>query len=138
MELFNAVSAAVQELQDVQLSAERAALVKAAVETIVILLAPFVPHIASELWEQLGHRERLDTVPWPAFSPQALETDEVLIVVQVNGKVRGKITVPADVSQDRIEDMALADERVSAFLDGKKIRRLVHVPRRLVNIVVEG
>jgi leucyl-tRNA synthetase len=96
-----------------------------------------VPHIASELWEHLGHRERLDGVPWPAFSPQALQVDELLIVVQVNGKVRGKITVPADVSQERIEGMALADARVNAFVDGKKIQRLVYVPRRLVNIVLE-
>jgi leucyl-tRNA synthetase len=135
MELFNAVSAVAQ---DVEVTAERAGLVKAGVETIVVLLAPFVPHIASELWEHLGHRERLDGVPWPAFSPQALEMDELLIVVQVNGKVRGKITVPADVSRERVEGMALADERVSAFVDGRKIQRLVYVPRRLVNIVLEG
>ena len=135
MELFNAVSAVAQ---DVEVTAERAGLVKAGVETIVVLLAPFVPHIASELWEHLGHRERLDGVPWPAFSPQALEMDELLIVVQVNGKVRGKITVPADVSRERVEGMALADERVSAFVDGRKIQRLVYVPRRLLNIVLEG
>jgi leucyl-tRNA synthetase len=135
MELFNALSGFVQ---DHQLTAERATLVKAGVETIVILLAPFVPHIASELWEHLGHRERLNSVPWPAFSPQALELDELLIVVQVNGKVRSKITVPADVSRERIEGMALADERVNSFVDGKRIQRLVYVPRRLVNIVLEG
>jgi leucyl-tRNA synthetase len=138
MELFNAVSSVAQELPiNVQLTGQRAMLAKAGVETIVILLAPFVPHIASELWEHLGHRERLDGVPWPAFSPQALQVDELLIVVQVNGKVRGKITVPADVSQERIEGMALADARVNAFVDGKKIQRLVYVPRRLVNIVLE-
>jgi leucyl-tRNA synthetase len=135
MELLNAISAFAQ---DTRLTAERAGLVKAGVESIVILLAPFVPHIASELWEHLGHDNRLDTVPWPVYSPQALETDELLIVVQVNGKVRGKITVPADVTQERIERMALAQERVSAFVDGKKIQRLVYVPRRLLNIVLEG
>jgi leucyl-tRNA synthetase len=135
MELFNAVSGVAQDLQ---LTAQRAAVVKAGVEAIVVLLAPFVPHIASELWEHLGHRERLDDVAWPAFSPQALETDELLIVVQVNGKVRGKITVPADVSRERVEELALGEDRVRAFLDGKKIQRLVYVPRRLVNIVVEG
>jgi leucyl-tRNA synthetase len=139
MELFNAVSAAAQDShEDVQLTASRAALVKAGVETIVVLLAPFVPHIASELWEHLGNRERLDSVPWPAFSAQALQTDELLIVVQVNGKVRGRITVPADVTRERVEGMALEDERVSAFVNGKKIQRLVYVPRRLINIVLEG
>jgi leucyl-tRNA synthetase len=135
MELFNAVSAAAQERQ---LTGPRAVLVKAGIEAIVVLLAPFVPHIASELWEHLEHREHLDTVAWPAFSKDALQTDELLIVVQVNGKVRGKITVPADVSRERVEDLALADERVSAFLDGKKIQRLVYVPKRLVNVVLEG
>jgi leucyl-tRNA synthetase len=139
MELFNAISAATQDIEDgSELSGERASLVRGGIESIVILLAPFVPHIASELWEHLGHRERLDTVSWPVFSPEALETDELLIVVQVNGKIRSKITIPADISQERIEGIALADERVRAFLDGKKIRRLVHVPRRLINIVLEG
>jgi leucyl-tRNA synthetase len=70
--------------------------------------------------------------------PEALEQEELLIVVQVNGKVRGRITVPADETQERIESAALADERVSAFLGEKKIQRVVHVPRRLVNIVAEG
>jgi leucyl-tRNA synthetase len=135
MELFNAISGIAQEGQ---LAAERAALVKSGIETIVVLLAPFVPHVASELWEHLGHRERLDGVPWPVFSAQALETDELLIVVQVNGKVRGRITILAGTNQKQIEEMALTDERVSAFLDGKKIQRLVYVPRRLVNIVLEG
>jgi leucyl-tRNA synthetase len=135
MELFNAASGVAQ---DTVLSREGAGMVKSAVETMVILLAPFVPHIASELWEHLGHRDRLDLVAWPTYDPDALEEEELLIVVQVNGKVRGKITVPADVTQNKIESVALADERVSAFLDGKKVRRLVYVPRRLVNIVVEG
>ena len=135
MELFNALSAVAQ---DGRLAAERAGFVKGGIETIVILLAPFVPHIASELWEQLDHRERLDTVPWPAFSPQALEADELLIVVQVNGRVRGRITVPAEISRQEAEEMAMSDERVRAFVDGKKIQRLVYVPRRLVNIVLEG
>jgi leucyl-tRNA synthetase len=134
MELFNAVSAVAQ---NAALAREGAGLMKFAVETIVVLLAPFVPHIASELWEHLGHRDRLDRAAWPSYDPQALEQEELLIVVQVNGKVRGKITVPAEVAQEQIERVALADERVNAFLDGKKIRRLVHVPRRLVNIVTE-
>ena len=112
--------------------------IKAGLETIISMLYPFVPHITSELWECLGHRGGLDAVTWPKYSEEALEEEQLLIVVQVNGKVRGKITVPADVTQERIERAALADERVSAFLGEKKIQRLVHVPRRLLNIVVEG
>ena len=105
---------------------------------MIVLLAPFVPHVASELWEELGHRESLDQVPWPSYSEAALAEEQLLIVVQVNGKVRGKITVPADMTQERIQTDALADARVVGFLEGKKVQRVVYVPRRLVNIVVEG
>jgi leucyl-tRNA synthetase len=112
--------------------------VREGIETIVVLLAPFVPHVASELWQELGHQEVLDRTPWPRYSEDALEEEKLLVVVQVNGKVRGKITVPADVTQEYIETCALADPRVMTFLDGKSVRRIVYVPRRLVNIVVEG
>jgi leucyl-tRNA synthetase len=135
MELFNAV---IGVAQATKLNGDGARLVRAGVETIVILLGPFVPHVASELWERLGNHGRLDQMAWPVYDPDALEQEELLIVVQVNGKVRGRITVPAGMAQDQIENVALADERVSAFLDGKKIQRVVYVPRRLVNIVLEG
>jgi leucyl-tRNA synthetase len=105
---------------------------------MVTMLYPFVPHITSELWESLGHRASLDAVSWPKYSEEALEEEQLLIVVQVNGKVRGKITVPADVTRERIESVALTDQRVRSFLNGKKIQRLVYVPLRLVNIVTEG
>jgi leucyl-tRNA synthetase len=111
---------------------------KQGLETVILLLAPFVPHVASELWQEIDHRQRLDQVPWPSYSKEALEEEQLLIVVQVNGKVRGKITVPADVTQERIETDALSDPKVANLLDGKKVRRVVYVPRRLVNIVLEG
>jgi leucyl-tRNA synthetase len=135
MELFNALSAAMQT--GARSSAE-AMVIKHGLETMIVLLTPFVPHVASELWEQTGHHDRLDKVPWPRYSEEAIEEEKLLIVVQVNGRVRGKITLPADVSQERIETDALADPRVQGFLDGKKVQRVVYVPRRLVNIVVEG
>jgi leucyl-tRNA synthetase len=135
MELFNALSAAAQPGDD---STASAAIRKQGLETIVLLLAPFVPHIASELWQELGHRERIDQVAWPEYAADALEEEKLLIIVQVNGKVRGKITVPADVTQERIETDALSDSKVASLLDGKKVQRVVYVPRRLVNIVVEG
>jgi leucyl-tRNA synthetase len=135
MELLNALSAATQDKSKLK---SGAAIIKEGVETIIVLLAPFVPHVASELWEQLGHREHLDEVPWPRYSEDALAEEQLLIVVQVNGKVRGKMTVAANVTQEQIEADALADPKVSGFLDGKKVERVVYVPRRLVNIVVEG
>ena len=133
MELFNALSAAAQRGDRSSVAVRRHGL-----ETVVLLLAPFVPHVASELWEELGHGDRIDQVAWPAYSAAALEEEQLLIIVQVNGKVRGKITVPADMTQERIETDALSDPKVAGLLDGKKVRRVVYVPRRLVNIVLEG
>ncbi|MGH7798717.1 MAG: leucine--tRNA ligase [Candidatus Binatia bacterium] len=135
MELLNALSAAAQRGDDSSAGRE---IRKQGLETVVLLLAPFVPHAASELWQELGHAERVDDAPWPRYSAEALEEETLLIVVQVNGKVRGKITVPAGVTQERIETDALSDPKVAGLLDGKKIGRVVYVPRRLVNIVVEG
>ncbi|MGE5215669.1 MAG: leucine--tRNA ligase [Chloroflexota bacterium] len=135
MELFNVLSAAAQG--DLQSNAA-SGVIKEGTEAIIVLLAPFVPHVANEIWEILGHDDHLNEVRWPSFSQEAIEEEKLLIVVQVNGKVRGKITVPADVTQEYIETNALADPRVLAFIDGKSVRRVVYVPRRLVNIVVEG
>ncbi|HXV49990.1 MAG TPA: class I tRNA ligase family protein, partial [Candidatus Binatia bacterium] len=135
MELFNALSGAAQE--DSKASA-RTTVIKEGLETIIVLLAPFVPHVAGELWERLGHQERLDQVPWPSYSAAALEEEKLLIVVQVNGKVRGKITVPADMDEEGVQAQALADSKVIGFLEGRNFKRVVYVPRRLVNIVVEG
>jgi leucyl-tRNA synthetase len=132
MELFNAVSA-------VESGSETAkAVVKEGVETIVQLLTPFVPHVTHELWQELGLQDASLETAWPVYSEEALTEEQLLIVVQVNGKIRGKITVPAEVTQDYIEKSALKDPKVIGFIDGKTVRRVVYVPRRLVNIVVEG
>ena len=135
MELFNALSASVQDESKLE---TRSGVIKAGLETIIAMLYPFVPHVASELWESLEHRGGLDVVPWPKYSEAVLEEEKLLIVVQVNGKVRGKITVAAEVDQKEIESEALQDQKVKSFLDGKKIQKVIHVPRRLVNIVLEG
>ena len=135
MELHNAVGSVSPEDFD---RADGAPLVKAALETEIVLLAPFVPHIASELWERLGHSEALADVGWPEYSEAALAQENRLIVVQVNGKLRGKVEVPADAPPERVEAAALAEPRVAAFLDGRPVGRVVQVPGRLVNIVLEG
>jgi leucyl-tRNA synthetase len=135
MELFNGLSAVAQDQRTLK---EGTSLLKAGLEVIILLLSPFVPHVANELWEELGQSRPLSQMPWPIYSESALEEEQLLIVVQVNGKVRGKITVAADVDQARIEQEALGDERVKHFVDGKKLQKVVYVPRRLVNIVVEG
>ena len=143
---FNTAIAAVMELHNALggLPAEElerdenAALVKAALETEVVLLAPFVPHVASELWRRLGHDGSLADVAWPRYSEDALVQDTRLIVVQVNGKLRGKISVPADAPEEDIESAAMADPRVAGFLDGRPVQRVISVPGRLVNIVIGG
>ena len=134
MELFNALSTAAQG----QARHRDAPVIRTGTETIITLLYPFVPHLMSELWESLEKSQPLDQVPWPEYSPEALEEEQLLIVLQVNGKVRGKMTVPANVDKDQIEIDALAEPRVKAFIDGKKVQRIFYVPRRLVNIVLEG
>jgi leucyl-tRNA synthetase len=135
MELLNALTLSAKEGLSQK---ERAGLIKGGLETIVVLLYPFVPHMASELWEALGHHESLDQVRWPVYSEEALEEERLLIVVQVDGRVRGKITVPAAATAEMVEAEALADPKVKGFLHGKEIQRVVQVPRRLVNIVLEG
>ncbi len=135
MELFNALSAMDEKEMAKK---ETAVLVKSGVESIVVLLYPFVPHISSQLWEELGHQESLEGKGWPDYSEEALEEEKLLIVIQVDGKVRGRISVSVDASEESIKKEALADSKVSAFIKGKKIQKVVQVPGRLVNIVLEG
>ena len=113
-----------------------AAVLKEALESLVLLLAPFVPHIASELWEELGHREPVEEANWPAFDPAAAADEELVVVVQVNGKLRSKVTVPASAGEAEIKEAALGDERIKPFLEGNQVRKVICVPGKLVNIVV--
>jgi leucyl-tRNA synthetase len=100
------------------------------------LLSPITPHISDHLWRELGFGKDILTAPWPEPDPAALQQDEIDIVVQVNGKLRSQVLVPAGADQSRIEQIALADENVRRFTDGKQIKKIILVPGRLVNIVV--
>ncbi len=133
MELFNVLSALDEKAMAKE---EVAGWTKYGVERIVILLYPFVPHVASQLWEDLGHKEALDKLSWPEYDVGALEEETTIIVVQVNGKLRGRISVAVDAIEEFIEKEALAEPKVRSFIEGKKIDRVVQVPRRLVNIVL--
>jgi leucyl-tRNA synthetase len=114
---------------------ERAALMREAVETTVVLLAPFCPHVTEELWAQLGHAESVFRGRWPEPDPAALTRDEVTVVVQVDGKVRGRVTVEAGAAESEVRQRALADERVRGWVERRQVERVVVVPGRLVNIV---
>jgi leucyl-tRNA synthetase len=100
------------------------------------MLSPIVPHICHALWQQLGHTSALIDQRWPVVDESALEIDRIEMVVQVNGKLRGRLLVAVDAPKQVIEDLAIADENVQRFIDGKNIRKVIVVPGRLVNIVV--
>ncbi|MED5051221.1 leucine--tRNA ligase [Anoxybacteroides rupiense] len=108
---------------------------KAYMEGFVKLLSPVCPHIAEELWEKLGHTNTIAYEAWPVYDETKLVEDEIEIVVQVNGKVRAKLHVPADASKEQMEQIALEDAKVKEQLDGKTIRKVIAVPGKLVNIV---
>ena len=106
------------------------------VKAFLRLIAPYAPHIAEELWERLGETELIAHAPWPICDPEALKREEVTIVVQVNGKLRGRVQLAVDASNEEAEAAALADERVQNHVAGKTVRKVIVVPNRLVNIVV--
>jgi leucyl-tRNA synthetase len=106
-----------------------------ALETVVVLLSPFVPHFAEELWEALGQGESVMRRPWPDYDREAVQEDEILIVIQVNGKVRDRITIPASYGEEEVKGWALRSEKVQKLIGGKEIKRVILVPRKLVNIV---
>ena len=110
--------------------------VREAVETSIILLSPVVPHVTEELWHTLGHEESLLRVPWPVYSEKALEVESMLIVLQVNGKVRSRIELPVTLGEEEIKEAALSDERIQRFVGDKEIKKVIVVGKKLVNVVV--
>ncbi len=108
---------------------------KFAVENLIILLSPMVPHITEELWHELGHTEMLLNIKWPDYDKEAIVSDEILIVIQVNGKVRDRMTVPAYLSEEEIKKMALEREKIKQFTAGKDIKKMIYIPGKLVNVV---
>jgi leucyl-tRNA synthetase len=118
--------------------AERAALLREAVETTLLLLGPFCPHVTEELWAQLGHAESVFRQRWPEADPAALARREVTVVVQVDGKVRSRLTVEVDAAEAAVQRLAREDARVQPWVQGRAVERVVVVPNRLVNIVTRA
>ncbi|MEA3232492.1 MAG: class I tRNA ligase family protein, partial [Thermodesulfobacteriota bacterium] len=140
---FNTAISAVMELVNiahgidpVQADDLDAAVMRRTLESIVLLLSPMVPHFSEEIWEALGNEESILLAPWPSYREDVLVKDQVTVVLQVNGKLRSRLTVPADISDSRLEEMALTDERVLKFIDGKPVRKTIVVKKKLVNVVV--
>lgn len=133
MELVNAMYLAKDNLAGTE---DGNRVLSSAISTTLTVLSPVAPHICEELWTRVGYDTLLVDQPWPEHDEQALVTDEVTIVVQVMGKLRGKVTVPAKATKDEVEAAALADENVKKYTDGKTIRKVIVVPGKLVNVVV--
>ena len=128
MELMNKLAKAPQE------SEQDRAILDEALKAVVVMLYPITPHISFELWTALGESD-IDNAVWPKHDVKALVEDEKLIIVQVNGKLRAKLTVPADIAKEDIEKLALGDENVTKFTQGNTIRKVIYVPGKLLNIV---
>jgi leucyl-tRNA synthetase len=129
MELLNALQK--HEYKD----AADFALMDEAIIAMIKMLNPITPHICEALWEQFAQAQPLQTAMWPSFDPAALVQDEKLIIVQVNGKLRAKLTVAADIAKEALESIALEHENVQSFIEGKQVRKVIVVPGKLVNIV---
>ena len=107
-----------------------------ALDAIVLMLSPMVPHICHQLWLDLGHSEAIVNVAWPQYDEAALAQDSIEFVLQINGKLRGKITISATAGNDEIEKLALSDEHIIKFINGKQVKKVIIVPKKLVNIVI--
>jgi leucyl-tRNA synthetase len=138
---FNTAIAAIMELMNsVQKfddqSSQGRAVVQEVLDAVVLMLSPIVPHVTHALWLELGHKTAVVDELWPDFDTDALAQDTVEIIVQVNGKLRGRVAVAADADKKSIEGAALADVNVQRFIADKKVRRVIVVPGKLVNVVV--
>lgn len=133
MELLNAIEAC----GSADGNEQHKAVIHRATEILVLLLSPFAPHICEELWRELGHQTSIMKAKWPAVDKNALTREEVEIVIQINGKLRGRLTVPFNMPAKELEARVLADEQAKKFLDGKIVRKVVVVPNKLVNIAAQ-
>jgi leucyl-tRNA synthetase len=109
-----------------------------AVETLLILLSPFAPHLCEELWERLGRDRSIFRAPWPTYEPAVIQPEEILVIIQVDGKVRGRVFLPADADDEAMRKAALEDDRVRGWLQERSVKKVVVVPKKLVNIVTGG
>jgi leucyl-tRNA synthetase len=138
MELVNALHEFERDSLDRVAGAERAPLLREAVETVLLLLGPVCPHMTEEVWQALGHGESLFRQAWPAADAGALVREQVTVVVQVDGKVRSRLTVDVSAPEQAVREQALAEDKVRPWLDGRKVAKVVVVPGRLVNIVTRS
>jgi leucyl-tRNA synthetase len=116
---------------------ETAGVLAEAARALVLMLSPFTPHLSEELWERMGHRDGVTAAGWPAYDEAVAKEEEVEIPVQVNGKVRGRVTVPADAGDGDIEAAALQSPAIRPHLEGKQVVKVIVARGRLVSVVVK-
>lgn len=134
MELVNAL----YQFKELPETDRDPAVLRESIEVLLILLAPFAPHITEEIWEAIGHEVSIHSQAWPKYDPLAAKEDEITIVVQINGKVRERLLVPTGLSADGLRDRVLQEPRVQQLLEGKKVVKVIPVPGKLVNIVIKN
>ncbi|MGM0502143.1 MAG: leucine--tRNA ligase [Bacillota bacterium] len=132
MELVNAAYKYLANVEEIN-----AALLREVVETVVILLAPFAPHLTEEVWTKLGYLDSVHQQAWPEYSEEAIKKDEIEIVIQVNGKVRDKVNVAVDIDEEDLKEVVKEQENVQKHIEGKTIVKEIVVPQKLVNIVAQ-
>ena len=140
---FNSATALLMELvneihaQEPIEEGVRPAAAKEVFELLTLMLAPMVPHLAEELWEMLGHtQETLARAPWPKFVAELAAEDEVEVVMQINGRVRGKVQVECGLPEEELKKRVLSDAKIAKLLDGQRVAKVIVVPDKLVNVVV--
>jgi leucyl-tRNA synthetase len=140
---FNTAIAAIMELVNhlyqtkdgIEATPQAASVWREIVEALIVLLSPFCPHICEELWAAVGHAESAIKAPWPQYDPEAIVEEEVIVVVQVNGKLRDRLLIPVSAKEETVKEMALASPKVKRHIQGKEVRKTIFVPQKLVNIV---
>jgi leucyl-tRNA synthetase len=113
------------------------AVIRECIESLILLTAPFAPHIAEELWAETGHGRSVHREAWPAYREEALAREEIEVAFQVNGKVRGRLTVPVTMEQSEVEETILAMDRAKEAIGDRQVVRVISVPGKLINIVVK-
>lgn len=139
---FNTAIAAIMEMLNglygyaLRDDADSKALLWYSIQRLLILLSPFAPHLCEELWSAIGNPHSISAEPWPSYDEQAIAAEKMLIVVQVNGKVRGRVSLAADSTEEQVNQAAFQDERVLKHLEGRTVERVIYVPGKLINIVL--
>ncbi len=141
---FNTAISAIMELVNMMigLSSEESQsdihplVIKEAITTTLTLLYPMTPHFCSEFWGKTGNSSTLEDVCWPSYDKQAAKEDEITVVLQVNGKVRSRLQVDPTIEDEALKEMAMLDDKVQKFVAGKPVRKIIVVPKKLVNVVV--